>query len=138
MTHVLRAATLLALIAAAASCESRRPMPPPPSPHADRITAASVFTRNYSQSKLARWNVRAEAAGRDCAVLFVRTAVVMDDSMVEALHYGAGAYRVAGCGVAQFSREHSFRGVAYRDPSEKVWTYGNVTGEESQTLRPCR
>ena len=135
MTHVLRTAALLAFVAAAVSCEPTRRIPPP-SPSSAHVTAATLFTRNYAQSKLARWNVRAAAAGSDCGVLFVQTTVVMDDSMVEALHYGAGAYRVAGRGVDEFSREHSFRGVAYRDPSEKVWTYGNVSTREA--LTPCR
>jgi hypothetical protein len=139
MTHAPRTIAMLAFLASAVACESRPPSPPPPShPPSVHVTAADLFTRNYAQSKLARWHVQASAAGKDCSILVVKTAVVMDDSMVEALHYGAGAYRVDDRGVYQFYREHSFRGVAYKDPSRKVWTYGDVTAREINSLTPCQ
>jgi hypothetical protein len=140
MTHAPRTIAMLAFLASAVACESKPQSAPPPSspPHSVHVTAADRFTRNYAQSKLARWHVEASAAGDDCGVLLVQTAIVMDDSMVEALHYGAGAYRVDDRGVYQFYREHSFRGVAYKDPSRKVWTYGDVTPQELEALTPCQ
>lgn len=140
MTHATRAIALLAVLPFVVACESKPPSPPPPAspPHSVHVTAAHRFTRNYAQSKLARWHVQGSAAGSDCGVLLVQTAIVMDDSMVEALHYGAGAYRVDDRGVYQFYREHSFRGVAYKDPSRKVWTYGDVNADELAALTPCR
>lgn len=107
-------------------------------PHNDaRVTAASFFTQRYSHSRLAKWNVRASAAGRDCGVLLVETSIVMEDSMVEAMHYGGGAYGVIEGGVQRFYRERSFRGVAYKDSSSRIWTYGDVTREEAEALKRC-
>lgn len=102
------------------------------------VAAADVFTRHYAQSRLAKWNVRASAAGPDCNVLFVRTSIIMDDSMIEAMHYGAGPYGVYDGGVQHFYRDRAFRGVIYRDPTEKVWAYGQIKDGEAATLAPCR
>jgi hypothetical protein len=57
--------------------------------------------------------------------------------MVEAMHYGAGAYDIYDGGVQQFLRERAFRGVAYKDGSGRVWTYGAVTQNEAEALVPC-
>jgi hypothetical protein len=118
------------LLFAAGTCQSR--------PQVDaRVTAAGVFTQRYSRSPLSVWNVHGRAAGTDCDVLLVETSVVMDDSMVEALHYGAGAYGVVEGGVQRFYLDGAFRGVAYRDSSGRVWMYGDVTRNEAETLKPC-
>ena len=114
------------------SCESNQPR----STKNDHVAAADAFTSRYARSRLARWNVEAHAAGSDCRVLYVQTKIVMEDSMVEALHYGGGAYDVYQGGVQQYSHDRAFRGVAYRDGSGKVWTYGDVRTPEA--LSACR
>ncbi len=106
--------------------------------HDRHIAAANVLTRRYEQSRFSSWNVRAHAAGSNCDVLFVRTSNVLDDSMVEAIHYGAAAYDIVTGGVERFSRDHAFRGVAYQDESERVWTYGTLTRAEGELLERCR
>src|SRR5687768_599899 len=117
---------LIALLLLTA-CQSRRP--------ADiHVTAANVLTKRYAGSRLARWNVRASAAGMDCAVLLVETSIVLDDSLVEALHYGGGVYEVEAGGVKQFFRKSGFRGVSYRDSSGRVWSYGAVNASETKRL----
>ena len=123
----------LFLIVLLLACESN----PKPSPVDLRIAAARVFTQRYASSRLAAWKVRAAAAGRDCDVLLVDTSIIMEDSMVEALHYGGGAYDVGGGGVETFCRARAFRGVAYKDSTERIWTYGDVTPDEVQRLRRC-
>ena len=110
----------------------------PPAEQQRRISAASAFTKVYANSALSQWNVRGTAAGKDCGVLFVSTSIIMEDALVDALHYGAGAYDIYPGGVKSFSRERAFRGVAYRDATEKVWTYGAITPEEAAQLAPCR
>jgi hypothetical protein len=102
-----------------------------------RISAASVLAREYASSPFASWKVHVDAAGRDCAVLLVQPSIPMDDSLVEALHYGSGPYAAYGGGVEHFSRAHSFRAVAYRDASGHIWTYGAVDTAEAETLAPC-
>ena len=102
------------------------------------VSAASTLTQRYSRSKFAPWNVRASAAGRDCGVLLVETSIILDDSMVEAMHYGAGHYTVDGRGMQYFSRESAFHGVVYRDQSKRVWTYGNLDPEEAKSIAVCR
>jgi hypothetical protein len=102
-----------------------------------QIRNAGLVTERYAQSRLSRWNVRASAAGSDCAVLFLETSVILEDAMVEAMHYGAGAYDVYDGGVQRFSREHAFRGVAYKDRSGRVWSYGAVTPAEAERLASC-
>jgi hypothetical protein len=117
-----------------AACESNRR----PTADTERMLAANALTDRYAQSRLARWEVRGHAAGTDCTVLFVETSILMEDSMVEALHYGAGAYDVYKGGVQQFSRDRSFRGVAYKDTSNRIWTYGEVDAAEARMLGRCR
>ena len=124
------------LFAAAILLAACRPNPKP-SQNDVRVAAARFFTEKYSQSKLAAWNVRASAAGRDCDVLLVDTSIVMEDSMVEALHYGGGDYSVIDDGgVERFCRQRAFRGVAYRDATGRVWAY-DVSADEAQTLKRC-
>lgn len=101
------------------------------------VAAAGTLTRRYSQSKFEKWNVRARAAGRDCRVLLVETSIILDDSMVEAMHYGAGNYAVDGRGLQHFSRENAFHGVVYRDRTDRLWTYGDLSPEESRSIAVC-
>lgn len=103
-----------------------------------RVEAARLFTRQYADSLFSRWNIAATAAGPRCNVLIIRTSVIMEESMVEALHYGSGPYEVYADGVQRFFRQQGFRGVAYQDTTGRVWTYGSVTQAEFQSLRPCR
>lgn len=128
----LRCLMLVALLAAA--CHSRQPSTPE---HDVRIVAANLFTQRYAHSRFAGWKVRATARGRDCGVLLVETGVIMEDSMVEAMHYGAGAYGVVDGGVQRFYRDRSFRAVAYKDSSGRIWAYGDVTASEAATLKQC-
>jgi hypothetical protein len=106
----------------------------------DEIHAAAAdhFTERYSRSRLSAWNVRADAAGRDCAVLFIEASLILEDAMVEAMHYGAGAYDIYDGGVQQFCRDRAFRGAAYKDSTGKIWTFGAVTEAEAESLKRCR
>ncbi len=106
---------------AAIACEA------PTNPHA---AAARLFTQRYAQSRFKAWNVRAAAVGGDCDVLLVETSIVLEDSMIEAMHYEGG--------VQRFYRDRRFRGVAYKDSSGRIWTYGGITTAEAETLKPCR
>jgi len=108
------------------------------SPREERIAAASLLTRRCAVSRLAKWNIRGVAAGADCSILLVDTSMVLDDSLVEAIHYGTGPYAVVDGGVRQFTRLRAFRGVAYRDRIGRVRTYGNLTQAEAEELQPCR
>jgi hypothetical protein len=121
---------ILALLIA--MCDTR-----PPHSSSNHVAAASVFTDRYAHSRFAGWKVRASARGRDCDVLLIETDMVMEDSMVEAMHYGAGAYGVVDGGVQRFYRDRSFRGVAYKDSSGRIWAYGNVTAQDAATLPRC-
>jgi hypothetical protein len=122
-------ALILSLLFGAVACESNRR----PAPHHARVQAADLFTGRYADSAFARWNLRGHAAGADCDVLIVETSVVLEDAMVEALHYGAGAYDVYKGGIQQFSSDHAFHGVVYRDSTRKEWGYG----ETGPLLVPC-
>lgn len=128
----------LLLVFLALACESNRPrVVQTPSDRDNRIAAAASFTKVYAQSRFSGWNVRGSAAGPDCAILFVQTPVILEDSMIEAMHYGAGVYEIYGGGVEQFTQDKAFRGVAYKDGSDRVWTYGKVTPTDEQSLVPC-
>jgi hypothetical protein len=132
-------------ILAAPSCNSRPPAaaaaPKPPYTLADeeriRTKAADLFTKRYAASRLGNWHIVARAAGPRCGVLFVQTQIILEDSMVEAMHYGTGPYAVYEGGVQHFFRERSFRGVAYRDLTGKLWTFGAVSPAEAESLAPC-
>lgn len=127
------------LLTAVITCESNRlKTPPRPAASDGRIAAAHAFTRRYAQSRFSGWNIRAEAAGADCDVLFVNTSIVLEESMIEAMQYGAGSYDIYEGGVQHFYREQTFRGVAYKDGSERVWTYGAVTVTEAEGMTACR
>ncbi|HKR62967.1 MAG TPA: hypothetical protein VJZ00_04480 [Thermoanaerobaculia bacterium] len=131
MAHTIRIG-LVVLFALA--CESPRP----PAEHTNaRMTAAAKFTALYAKSRMANWKIRASASGSDCAVLFIETPIVLEDSMIEAMHYGAGAYDVYLGGVQQFCRDRAFRGVAYKDGSGRRWAFGGVTPVEVNRLAPC-
>lgn len=125
----IRCLMILALLAA--MCESR------PRSSSNHVAAANVFTDRYAHSRFAGWKIRATARGRDCDVLLVETDMLMEDSMVEAMHYGAGAYGVVEGGVRRFSRDRSFRGVAYKDSSGRIWAYGDVTAHDAATMPRC-
>ena len=110
----------------------------PQVPHKEtRMSSADALTGIYARSRMSGWKVRAQAAGTDCAILFVETPIIMEESMVDALHYGAGKYDIYSGGVQQFCRDRSFRGVAYKDGSGRVWAYGAVSQNEAETVRPC-
>ena len=128
----MRRFTVVAILLAMLSCERQ-----PSTPGEMRITSARRLTALCAKSRLSKWHVRARAAGNDCNVLLITTSVILEDSMIEALHYGAGAYDVYPGGVQQFSRERAFRGVAYRDASGRVWTYGALTPAEADSLEVC-
>jgi hypothetical protein len=123
----------LAILLLATACA-----PPPRSPRDEHIAAASRLTDRCAASRLAKWNIRGTAAGADCSVLLVDTSMVLEDSLVEAIHYGTGAYKVVDGGVRLFTRERAFRGVVYRDRTGRVWTYGDLARSEAEELQPCR
>jgi len=104
----------------------------------EQIAAASTLTDRCAASRLARWNLRGRAAGADCSVLLVDTSMVLDDALVEAIHYGTGAYAVVDGGVRRFTRDHDFASVIYRDRTGRVWTYGGLPRDEAKELQPCR
>lgn len=131
MCNTFKSAGAMAIVAVLACT-------PKPSTRDDiHVKHADAFTQRYAKSRLARWNVQATAAGRDCAVLMVETSMILEDSMIEAIHYGAGAYDIHDGGVQQFLRERAFRGVAYKDRSGRLWTYGAVTPAEAEGLASC-
>lgn len=109
-------------------------------PGVTHVAQADAFTRLYGgrKSPLGHWQMRANAAGSDCGVLYVQTPIILEDSLIEALHYGAGPYEIYSGGVRKFCRDGAFRAVAYRDGSGRIWTYGNVTQREAEALTPCR
>lgn len=115
------------------SCNSKQ-APPRSDAH---VTAATLLTERYGASPFAAWRVRATAAGSDCSVLVLQTGIILEDSMIETMHYGAGAYNdtIPG-GVKKFLTDYAFRGVIYQDVSGRKWTYGAVTEKEEVTR--CR
>lgn len=104
----------------------------------EHMTAARILTNDCAASRLASWNVRARAAGSDCGVLLIETPMILEDAIVEAMHYGTGAYVLYRGGVNHYSRARAFRGVAYKDGSGQLWFYGNLSRAEAESLRPCR
>jgi hypothetical protein len=144
MTHNFQrnAAIVLAIASLATfgvlTCEFNRPKRLPPSnTRAAHVSAAGSLTRLYTQSRLRPWEIRAAAAGSNCDVLFVRTSLILEDSLIEAVHYGGGSYEVYPGGVQQFYRDRAFRGVAYQDASKRVWTYGDVSAAEAERMVAC-
>jgi hypothetical protein len=112
--------------------------PKPPAAGNIRATAARLFTERYAHSRVTDWQLRARPAGADCAVLLIETPVILQESMIEAVHYGAGDYDIYPGGVQHFYEERSFRGVTYKDSTDRRWPYGAVTQAEADTLVPCR
>jgi hypothetical protein len=104
----------------------------------EHLVAARLFTSRCATSRLASWNVHAAAAGNDCGVLLIETPMILEDTIVEAMHYGTGSYDLYRGGINQFSRGRAFRGVAYKDGSGQLWLYGNLSRTEAESLRPCR
>ena len=102
-----------------------------------RIEAANTLTSQYAQSKFAQWELHAVAAGADCSVLYITTAKVLDDSVIEAMHYGAAPHDVYPGGVNRFYRDQHFLGAAYKDHNGRLWTYGEVTLNRSDRLDAC-
>ena len=130
-------ATLLASLVVLA-CEIKHSAPPLREVRSPNMDAATALTNRYAASRFAGWKLQAYAAGSDCGVLLVETGVVLEDSMVEAIHYGTGSYNVYEGGIQRFYRERSFRGVAYRDRSGHIWTYGAVGPVEAAGMSRCR
>jgi hypothetical protein len=128
---------LLLLAVLTVGCETKQSSASPRTEDRARIAAANAFTELYARSRLSQWNIHAKAAGPTCDVLFVDTAIVLEDSMIEAMHFGAGAYDISKGGVQQFYQERAFRGVAYKDGSGRIWTYGAVTIPEAEAMKPC-
>ncbi|HEV7768133.1 MAG TPA: hypothetical protein VGQ76_24235 [Thermoanaerobaculia bacterium] len=103
-----------------------------------RVRDAEMLAQLYSRSRLSAWDVRATAAGSDCAVLFITTTMLLEDSLIDALHYGSGAYDIYDGGIHEFYRRRAFRGVAYQDRSKRIWTFGGVSQVEATSLTPCQ
>lgn len=97
---------------------------------------AADLAAQYSQSQLKDWKLEVMATGSDCRVLFVKTPVIMEESMVEGLHYGVAAFQVREGGIEKYYREHEFRGVTYQDGSGHRWRFGDVG--EAEIFAPCR
>jgi|GEM_PF-561173 len=140
------ALALLVLLTAGTSCGPARTAETPapaatlskaPSRSDAHILAGKYLTGLYAQSRLAPWKIEARAAGPQCDVLLLHVAVIMEDSMIEAMHFGTGPYDAVAGGLQRFYHLQDFRGVAYQDKSSRIWTYGNVTENEAATLVPC-
>ena len=131
-----------ALFIFALACESQPPVSPRQPAVARNaaryVEAARRLTELYTKTRMADWNVKADAAGSNCDFLFIETATVLDTSMVDAIHYGVAAYDFLPGGVKQFGRTNAFRGVVYKDASGYLWTYGNLKRVDAESLRPCR
>lgn len=112
-----------AMVLACLGCHSK------PDAHA---AAANRLTQRYARSRFAEWHIRATARGGDCGVLVLQTSIILEDSMIEAMHYGAGSYDAYDGGLRQFTRDHRFRGVAYKDVSGRIWIYGAVSRKEAE------
>jgi len=105
-----------------------------PDPH---VAAAAILTNVYSASRLNAWHIRATAAGDGCSVLFLQTEIFLEDSMMDAMYYGAGSYNAVRGGTRRFMQDHAFRAVAYKDVSGRIRTYGSVSPDEAERLVPC-
>ena len=100
------------------------------------VAEADTLTNQCARTSLATWHVRASAAGDDCDVLLLETdTMILEDAMVDAMHHGSGAYDMFEGGLQRYSEKRSFRGVAYRDKSGRIWRYGELS--ETEVLQPC-
>ncbi|HEV8434128.1 MAG TPA: hypothetical protein VGR95_12000 [Thermoanaerobaculia bacterium] len=133
----MRLTTIAVLTLTILHCSDGRRIPPRDAVK-EHMSAARMVTKDCAASRLASWNVHASAAGRDCGILLIETPMILEDSIIEAMHYGTGAYDLYRGGVNQFSRDRTFRGVAYKDGSGQLWFYGNLSRAEAESLRPCR
>ena len=106
--------------------------------HRNHAADADELTAEFAHSRFAGWHIRGTAVGNDAAVLCVSIAIVLDDSMVEALHYGGGFYDVTAGGIQGFMRAHRFRGVVYVDKTGRVWKYGLVSASEAHAAEILR
>lgn len=102
------------------------------------VVEAARFTEVFGRSRRAHWNVRARAVGRDCDVLLIETKVILEDSLIDALHYGSGENTILPGGVYRFCRDRAFRGAAYKDRSGRIWAYGEITASEAARMEACR
>jgi hypothetical protein len=103
-----------------------------------RISAARLLTMQYERSELAKWQVRAAAAGPDCGVLLVHIPFGVEDAMIRAMHYGAGAYNVYDGGVERFYPQYTFASVVYTDASTRMWVYGDIQERDALKLETCQ
>jgi hypothetical protein len=103
----------------------------------ERVAAAKRFSSIYDRSRLHAWHVRGHAVGPHNEVLLVEISKILDVSLIEALHYGSGAYDVCEGGVQHFARSHAFRRVVYHDASKAVWEY-ELNGEAAAAVPPCQ
>ena len=110
---------------------------PPVDMNKVRREAAAQLTDLHKRSRLAEWNIRAHTAGPACNILLVEIGIVIDESFIEAMHYGHGSYGVVENGIQYFYLEHGFRGVVYQDKSTKRWSYGELSDAEAQKVAPC-
>ncbi len=133
----MRLMTIAVLALAIAHC-GEKPHSPTREAAKEHMFAARILTSRYASSRLASWNVHADAAGNDCRILLIETPMILEDTIVEAMHYGTGSYELFRGGVNQFSRARAFRGVAYKDGSGQLWFYGDLSRAEAEALRPCR
>jgi hypothetical protein len=129
MARTLFIGTLVMLL----SCNSKQASRPN-----IHVTAATLLTERYAAAPFADWHIRAVAAGSDCSVLIVQTQIILEDAIIEAMHYGAGTYNTFPGGVKQFTTDHAFRGVIYKDVSGRSWPYGTLTEREQEGATPCR
>ncbi|MEA2489388.1 MAG: hypothetical protein QOH21_1180 [Acidobacteriota bacterium] len=141
-SRVLGIAMLVFLPALCTRCEqpSRAAIAaavPAPSIEDIRLAAGRQLTAGAS-TRVPAWHIRARAAGHDCGVLLVDIGVNMEDVLVNGLQYGVAPYEIAEGGLHRFSREHSFRAVAYRDAAGRIWTYGAISRTDAESMVPCR
>ena len=103
-----------------------------------RHLAAGKLTERFALSRLSGWNINASAEGRDCDVLLVTFFVVMEDSMIAALHNGDLIYgQIVPGGLSAFGSSNGFRAVVYRDGDGRTWSFGELRADEASKLAPC-
>lgn len=84
---------------------------------------ANDLTARYGSSRFAKWRIRGKATGPDGSLLCVSIGIVVDDSMIQALHYGSGLYDVYPGGIQGFMKDRRFRAVTYTDKTGRKWGY---------------